>query len=358
MSGKDGEDKKREEWWRPEAFARRRPALEMRGRVVAALRGFFVARGFVEVETPCLQPAPAPEPHIMPLATELSEPLGGGKRRLYLHSSPEFAMKKLMVAGVPRLFQIARVWRDGERSPIHHPEFTLLEWYRAGEGYESLIEECAGLLRAAAEAAGAHTLTYGTRRADPLAPPRRLTVAEAFQRFCDIDLLATAPDPRAPERDRLAAEAKRIGLFVGAADSWEDIFHRIMLDRIEPHLGEGAPTILMDYPLALAALARASPRDPRLAERLELYACGLELANGFGELTDPAEQRRRFLADQALKERLYGVRYPIDEELLAALEAGMPPSAGIALGLDRLVMLLAGAERIEEVLWAPVEGTR
>jgi elongation factor P--(R)-beta-lysine ligase len=356
MSGKDGEDNEGREWWRPEAFARRRPALEMRGRVVAALRSFFAARGFVEVETPSLQPAPAPEPHIMPLATELSEPLGGGKRRLYLHASPEFAMKKLMVAGVPRLFQIARVWRDGERSPIHHPEFTLLEWYRAGEGYESLIEDCAGLLRAAAEAAGARSLAHGARRADPLAAPQRLTVAEAFQRFCDIDLLATAPDPRAPERDRLAAEARRIGLFVGTADSWEDIFHRIMLDRIEPHLGEGASTVLMDYPLSLAALARPSPRDPRLAERLELYACGLELANGFGELTDPAEQRRRFLADQALKQRLYGVRYPIDEELLAALEAGMPPSAGIALGVDRLVMLLAGAERIEEVLWAPVYG--
>jgi lysyl-tRNA synthetase class 2 len=197
-------------------------------------------------------------------------------------------------------------------------------------------------------------LRHGERRCDPKASAQRLTVAEAFARYCGIDLLATAPDPRAPDASRLAAEAKRAGLHVGERESWEDLFHRILLERIEPHLGDGAPTILYEYPLSRAALSRPSLRDPRVAERFELYACGLELANAFGELTDPAEQRRRFEADQALKERLYGVRYPIDEDFLAALEAGMPESAGIALGLDRLVMLLAGTERIEDVLWAPV----
>jgi elongation factor P--(R)-beta-lysine ligase len=342
------------EWWRPDDFARRRPALELRARVTVAIRDFFAARGFVEVETPALQVSPGMEPHTMALSTELSEPLGGGSRRLFLHTSPEFAMKKLLIAGVPRLYQLARVWRDGERSPLHHPEFTLLEWYRAGASYEELMADCAELLRAAASAAGVAELRHGGLRCDPFAPARRLTVAEAFARFCGIDLLATAPDPCEPDAARLAAEAGRVGLHVGERDTWEDIFLRIMLARVEPRLGDGAPAILCEYPLALAALARPSPGDPRVAERFELYLCGVELANAFGELTDAAEQRRRFEAAVALKERLYGLRYPIDEDFLAALEAGMPESAGIALGFDRLAMLLAGAETIEQVMWAPV----
>jgi lysyl-tRNA synthetase class 2 len=340
-------------WWHPEAFERRRPALALRASVLAALRAFFAGQGFVEVETPCLQLSPGMEPHLMALATELTEP-SGRTQRLYLHTSPEFAMKKLLVAGAERIFQVARVWRDGERAPLHHPEFTLLEWYRAHASYETLMQDCEGLLRATASAAGIVELRHGPRRCNPKASAERLAVTEAFARYGGIDLLATAPDPRAPDASRLAEEARRAGLRVGERESWEDLFHRILLERIEPHLGEGAPTILYEYPLSQAALSRPSPRDPRVAERFELYACGLELANAFGELTDAAEQRRRFEADQALKERLYGVRYPIDEDFLAALEAGMPESAGIALGLDRLVMLLAGTERIEDVLWAPV----
>ena len=341
-------------WWHPHVFAKRQPALEMRARVTAAIRAFFAARGFAEVETPALQVSPGMEPHIMALSTELALPFGQGRRRLYLHTSPEFAMKKLLVAGMPRLVQIARVWRDGERSPIHHPEFTLLEWYRAQASYDALMADCEGLLKAAASAAGVSELKRGGRRCDPYAAAARMTVAESFQRICGIDLLATAADPWAPDDAKLAAEAGRIGVRVGERDSWEDVFHRIMMERIEPRLGDGAPAILCEYPVSLAALSRPSARDPRVAERFELYVCGLELANAFGELTDAAEQRRRFEADHALKERLYGVSYPIDEDFLAALEAGMPESAGAALGLDRLVMLLAGAETIEEVLWAPV----
>ena len=343
-------------WWSPEALAARRPALEMRRRAVTAIRTFFTSQDFVEVESPYLQVSPGMEPHIMALATELSEPLERGKCKLYLHTSPEFAMKKLLVAGVPKLFQLARVWRDGERSPIHHPEFTMLEWYRADATYETLMADCEGLLRATASAAGVARLKHGVRRCDPFTPANRLTVPEAFARFCGIDLLATAPDPKAPDPTLLVAEARRIGLFVSERDSWEDIFFRIMLDRIEPRLGDGVPTILCEYPVSMAALSRPSPRDARVAERFELYVCGLELANAFGELTDAHEQRRRFEADMALKEKLYGTRYPIDEDFLAALATGMPESAGIALGVDRLVMLLAGAERIEEVLWAPVAG--
>jgi len=343
-----------EPWWHPEIFAERRPALELRARVLAAVRAFFAERGFIEVETPCLQLSPGMEPHIMALAIALAEPTGAPPRRLYLHTSPEFAMKKLMVAGVERLYQIARVWRDGERSSTHHPEFSLLEWYRANAPYEALMADCEALLRVAAAAAGVTALRRGSLTCDPAVPAERLTVAEAFARHCGIDLLATAPDPRSPDAGRLASEARRIGLFVSERDSWEDVFHRIMLARIEPRLGVGAATILYQYPLSLAALSRPCPADARVAERFELYVAGLELANAFGELTDAAEQRRRFEADQALKERLYGVRYPLDEELLAALAYGMPESAGIAFGLDRLIMLLAGAATIEEVLWAPV----
>src|SRR6202022_2874110 len=174
--------------------------------------------------------------------------------------------------------------------------------------------------------------------------------------LCGIDLLATAPDPLAPDVERLAAAARHTGVAPHAGDDWEALFFRIFLERIEPVLGLGAPTILFDYPLSMAALARRSPADLRLAERFEVYVCGLELANAFGELTDPTEQRARFLADQAKKQVLYGETYPIDEDFLAALECGLPPCAGIALGFDRLVMLLTGAQHIEEVLGGPAAG--
>jgi lysyl-tRNA synthetase class 2 len=336
--------------WQPEVHAHRRAALLMRAKILAALRAFFAARDFIEVDTPALQVSPGMEPHIGALGTDLSEPFGAARRRLYLHTSPEFAMKKLLAAGERRIYQIAHCWRDGERSPLHHPEFTMLEWYRAGEGYEALMDDCAALLAAAVWAVDEHALKRGDQICNPFAVPERVTVAEAFQRHAGIDLLALLD-----ARDALAGDLRRIGLHTGESDSWEDLFHRVMLERIEPKLGFGVPTILCDYPLALAVNARRSVRDPRLAERFELYVCGVELANGCTELTDAAEQRRRFRADADLKERLYGARMPIDEDLLAAL-AMMPPAAGIALGFDRLVMLAAGAERIDDVLWAPVAG--
>ena len=230
----------------------------------------------------------------------------------------------------------------------------MLEWYRAGASYRDLMEECEALLRAAQKAAGADALRRRGHRADATLPFQRLTVAEAFSRYAGIDLLATAPDPQNPDAALLAAEAPRIGIAPHPGDDWETLFFRIFLERIEPHLGIGAPTILYDYPVSMAALSRRKPDDPRLAERFELYVCGLELANAFGELTDPVEQRRRFLADQARKQALYGETYPIDEDFLAALDYGLPDCAGIALGFDRLVMLATGAEHIEEVLWAPV----
>ena len=342
------------EWWRPAALARRKANLDLRTRVVAAVRGFFAASGFTEVETPCLQVSPGLEPHLQAFRTAFADPWGGAEQVLYLHTSPEFAMKKLLVAGLPRIWQMARVFRNAERSPTHHPEFTMVEWYRAGAGLGELMDDMEALVRACATAAGVGSLRRGAAACDPFGTWRRLSVAEAFAEYAGIDVLATAPDPWAPDAARLKAEARRIGVSASDSDRWDDVFFKILLDRIEPHLGHGVPAILHSYPVSMAALARPSPADPRVAERFEAYACGVELANAFGELTDSAEQRRRFTADMDLKQALYGDRYPLDEDFLAALDSGMPDSAGIALGFDRLVMLLAGAETIDDVLWAPV----
>jgi lysyl-tRNA synthetase class 2 len=339
-------------WWRSASLSRRRPYLSQRGRITAAVRTYFAGEGFAEVETPALQVSPGMEPHLKAFASDLEAP-DGATRRLYLHTSPEFAMKKLLVAGSGPIFQLARVWRNGERSATHHPEFTMLEWYRPGAAYTALIEDCRRLLRAAVQAAGNTELNWQGRSADPT-EIEVMTVAEAFRRYAGVDLLASIAADGAPDRAALAAAAEVTGVRVALNDSWEDVFFRIFLERIEPKLGSPHPTVLCDYPIAMAALSRPKPGDPRLAERFELYVAGLELANAFGELTDAAEQRRRFATDQALKRRLYGFDYPIDEDFLTALAHGMPESAGIALGFDRLVMLATGAPHIDDVLWAPV----
>ena len=333
-------------WWAPGVYADRRPFLLGRARVTAALRAWFGTRDFVEAETAILQVSPGNEAHLHAFATEL---IGdAGRMPLYLHTSPEFAAKKLLAAGEPRLFTFARVFRNRERSALHHPEFTMLEWYRANEPYDVLIADCAALLAAAAQAAGTTRFAFRGREADPFAPPERLTVAEAFGRYANIDLLSTLDD-----RDALAAAAAGQGIRVAADDTWADIFSGVLVERIEPRLGIGRATILDEYPTSEAALARPTAHDPRVAERFELYVCGVEIANAFGELTDPAEQRRRFEAEMAEKARVHGERYPLDEDFLAAL-AQMPPASGIALGFDRLAMLATGAQRIEQVLWTPV----
>lgn len=338
-------------WWHPDKHADRRPFLLARGRIKAALRGWFEDRGFVEVETSALQASPGNEAHLHAFSTEWRSE-GGRAAPLYLHTSPEFACKKLLAAGERRLFTFAPVYRNRERGALHHPEFTMLEWYRAGEPYDVLMRDCAELLALAAAAAGTDLLTFRDEPVDPSAPPERLTVAEAFRRHARVDLLATLGGA-APDRDGLAEQALGVGVRVAPDDTWSDIFSRVIVDCIEPRIGRGQATILMEYPTVEAALARPSPNDLRVAERFELYACGVELANAFGELTDAGEQRRRFEAEMAEKERVYGERYPIDEDFLAAL-ATMPAASGIALGFDRLVMLATGARHIEQVLWAPV----
>jgi lysyl-tRNA synthetase class 2 len=277
----------------------------------------------------------------------------GAASALYLHTSPEFACKKLLAAGEPRLFTVAKVYRNRERGPLHHPEFTMLEWYRAGEPYETLMRDCADYLALAAEAAGTGRLTFRGIHVDPGLEPERVTLAEAFARDAGIDLLATVAPDGGTDRDALWASAREAGIRVAEDDTWSDVFSRVLVERVEPRLGIGRAAILHEYPVAEAALARPCPHDPRVAERFELYACGVELANAFGELTDPVEQRRRFEAEMREKRRIYGEAYPIDEDFIAAL-ALMPEASGAALGLDRLVMLATGASRIEQVLWAPV----
>jgi lysyl-tRNA synthetase class 2 len=327
--------------WRPDRLSRRLPHLQARARLQAALRLWFAREGFVEVETPILQAAPGAEVHLTGFATDWELP-DGEERERWLHSSPEFAMKKLLAGGISRLFQFARVFRNAEGSALHHPEFTMLEWYRAGAGYETIMEDCAALLALT----GVEELRWEDRVCDPRAAPERLTVAEAFERHAGVDLFATSGN--AEQLSRAS------GVALHAGDSWDDMFFRIMFDRIEHRLGIGRPTILCEYPIGMAALARAKPGDPRVAERFELYVCGVELANAFGELTDPAIQRARLKADMDEKERLYGVRWPVDADFLAALDHGLPDCAGIALGFDRLVMLATGARHIEDVLWLPV----
>lgn len=342
-------------WWTPHVHADRRPFLLGRNRIQVALRSFFAARDFVEVDTATLQTSPGNEAHLHAFATEAIG-LDGSRAPLYLHTSPEFACKKLLAAGETRIACFAHVYRNRERGPLHHPEFTMLEWYRAGESYEALMKDCAKILSLAAETAGARSLTWRGRETNPFQEPERLSVAAAFERFAGIDLLASIDPSGVTDREFLAASLKTAGLRVAVDDTWSDLFSRVIVERVEPNLGLGRATILDEYPVAEAALARPTAHDPRVAERFELYACGVELANAFGELTDAAEQRRRFEAEMLEKMRVYGESYPMDEDFLTAL-AHMPEASGIALGFDRLVMLATGAARIDQVLWAPVPET-
>jgi lysyl-tRNA synthetase class 2 len=340
-------------WWTPHVHADRRPRLLARNAIAAALRVWLAERDFIEVGTAALQVSPGNETHLSAFATEAILP-DSTRSPLYLHTSPEFACKKLLAAGEPRIFDFARVFRNRERGALHHPEFTMLEWYRANEGYDAVIRDCVDLLRLAAETVQVDRLRFRDRIVDPFAEPERITVAEAFTRFAGIDLLATVAG-RDTDREAFAAAARAADIRLADDDTWGDIFSRVMVERVEPRLGHERATILYEYPSAEAALARPKAGDTRVAERFELYACGVELANGFGELTDATEQRRRFEAEMDEKARVHSERYPIDEDFLAAL-ATMPPASGVALGLDRLVMLATGAPRIDLVQWTPVAG--
>jgi len=339
-------------WWSPQTHADRRPLLIQRGAIKRAFRGHFEGQGFTEVECGALVASPGNETHLHAFETRAVGP-DLKEQRFYLHTSPEFAAKKLLAAGEHKIFEFARVFRNRERGRLHAPEFTMLEWYRAREPYEAVIEDCLTLLRLAADVAGAETLRYRDGTCDPRVPADRLTVAEAFLHLAGIDLLATLSETGEGDAHALRSRARRGGIAVSDDDDWSDMFSKILTLRVEPRLGADRPCILYEYPVCEAALARVSPRDPRVAERFELYACGVELANGFGELTDPVQQRERFEKDMAKKEKVYGQRYPLDEDFLQAL-AHMPPASGVALGFDRLLMLATSAPNIDAVLWTPL----
>ncbi|WP_284179081.1 EF-P lysine aminoacylase EpmA [Rhabdaerophilum sp. SD176] len=333
-------------FWRAPHHARRRDRLVRRARLKSAIRAHFDARDFLEVETGIVQVSPGNETHLHAFEAHWLAS-GDVPQQGYLHTSPEFAMKKLLAAGERRIYQFAPVFRAREASRLHAPEFTMLEWYRSGEDYTALMADCADLLRLATEIGGQDLFQYRGQSCNPRIEPERLSVSEAFERHAGIDL-----DAHLADRDGFAEAARGIGLRIAPDDGWTDVFSRVISERIEPHLGLGRATILDRYPVSEAALARPCPDDPRFSERFELYACGVELANAFGELTDPAEQRRRFEADMAEKERLYGESYPLDEDFLDAL-ADMPPASGIALGFDRLAMLATGAEDVAGVIFTP-----
>ena len=341
-------------WWQPDIFQHKLPRLRTRQRMVQATRAWFHAQGFDEVETPALQICPGMEVHLHAFETRYVGPNPADVHTFYLHTSPELTMKKLLVAGMQKIYQLAHVWRNGENAARHSPEFTMLEWYRAGADYTQLRDDCTHLVRAIATTLGTQNILSGDQACDLFGDWEVLTVPEAFQRYAGIDVMATIDDRHHPSPQALAAAARAQNIRVADDDDWDSIFFRIMFDKIEPHLGRRHPTFLTDYPVHMAALARPKPDDDRLAERFELYMHGIELANAFGELTDVAEQERRLKADQATKQRLYGQTYPVDDDFLQALRHGMPPSAGIALGFDRLAMLFSGTDNIQNVLWAPV----
>jgi len=339
-------------WWTPERHADRRPLLLGRNRVEAAIRNYLAAEGFLLVDPPGLQRSPGNETHLHAFATEMVAEDGSREMR-YLHTSPEFSMKKLLAAGETRIASLGHVWRNRERTATHHPEFTMLEWYRAGEPYTAVMDDCLAMIRIAAETTGATTFRWKGRACDPFAAAERVSVGDAFARYAGLDLLATIRADATGDADALADAMRKAGIAVPAEYNWSYLFTRVLTERVEPELGNGRVTILDRYPASEAALARKAADDPRVAERFEIYACGVELSNGFGELTDAAEQRRRFILEMDEKERLYGERYPLDEAFLQAL-AIMPEASGIALGFDRLVMLATGARRIEDVVWVPV----
>ena len=339
-------------FWGKARYAERRDCLLTRARVLTSVRRWFCARRFIEVQPAALQASPGNETHLHGFKTALILP-DGSPHDAYLHTSPEFAMKKLLTAGERKIFSLTSVFRNRERTALHAPEFAMLEWYRAHAPLERVIEDCAAVIALAAHIAGAKVFAYRGREASPFDPPERITVRDAFRRYAGIDLYDSLSRSGHLDTKVFAQQAADRGIRVASDDDWSDIFSRVLTERVEPNLGIGRPTVLYAYPVSEAALAQIRSDDPRVAERFEFYCCGVELANAFHELRDPIEQRQRFASSMEKQQRVFGASHPIDEDLLAAL-ADMPDASGAALGLDRLIMLATGAKRVESVQWTPV----
>jgi lysyl-tRNA synthetase class 2 len=339
-------------FWDRGRYGQRRAALVSRARISTFVRRWFDAKGFIEVQPAALQASPGNETHLHGFTTALLLP-DGSPHDSYLHTSPEFAMKKLLAAGERQIFTLTNVFRNRERTALHAPEFVMLEWYRACAPLERLIEDCVAILRLAAHVAGTKVFMYRGRQASPFDHPERLTVRDAFRRYASIDIYDSLPIGGCADPAAFAQQAKNADVRVAPDDNWSDIFSRILSERVEPNLGIGRPTVLYAYPASESALAQIHPDDPRIGERFELYCCGVELANAFHELRDPAEQRRRFASNMREQRRIFGISYPVDEDFLSAL-GDMPDASGAALGFDRLIMLSTGAQRVESVQWTPV----
>jgi lysyl-tRNA synthetase class 2 len=321
--------------WRPSASL---DTLQQRARLLQRLRAFFIARGVLEVETPQLSAAATTDPQLHSLSTRYTGPGAPRGRTLFLHTSPESPMKRLLAAGSGPIFQLCKVFRDAEAGRLHNPEFTLLEWYRPDFDHRQLMTEVAELV------------THLLENRVPLGATQWMTYEDAFLRHTGLDpLSASGAQWAACARQHGIAAT---GLGPDTLDGWRDL---LLTHLIEPHLGQGRLTFLYDYPASQAALARLRPDKPAVAERFELYLHGVELANGFHELGDAGEQRRRFDADLARRQALGLAWVPPDEHLLAALEHGLPACAGVALGVDRLVMLALGAQRLADVMAFPIE---
>lgn len=320
-------------------------AARARSKMNTAVREFFTGRGYLEVETPALIATPGLELHLDPFEAQFIPQTGVGARRpLYLHTSPEYAMKRLLAdPGCPPLFQLCKVFRNGEVSAHHNPEFTLLEFYRPNSDYRAIMDDLEAALAQVERAVGGGAALFGQ------VPWERLTVRDALLRETGVDWRAH------PGAEGLRAAAQKAGVRVGGADGWDDVFFHLFLQKVEPKLGHARPTFLTEYPASMASLARLKPSDPAVAERVELYARGVELGNGFSELTDSAEQRKRLLEEQALRRGRGRPAFALDERFLEAV-GRMPPSGGIAVGLDRVLMLLLGAAALEEVLLFPAQG--
>ncbi len=320
-------------WWKPDIYMKNTFARQTRTKVIRAIRCYFDRQKFQEVDTPYLQPAPSDEVHLKCFQTG----------NFYLHTSPELAMKKLLVAGEKKIYQLCHTYRDEPVSDTHSPEFTMLEWYRIGTDYRAMMRDTVNIVRACCRANGVDQLQHNKRTCNPFKKWQKITVAQAFKKYAGVNLWA---------KD-LRKEAERIGIECSDTDTWEDIFFRIMLNCVEYKLGDDVPTILCEYPTQLGALARTKPGHPKVCERFEVYACGVELCNAFSELTDAKEQRERFVANYAERRRIYGWDDPMDEDFLQALEYGMPEASGNALGVDRLIMLISDAEKLSDTQWVP-----
>lgn len=316
-------------------------AARARMQLYAALRAHFAAAGYLEVETPTLVPTPGLEPHIDPFEAKFIPQTGVGARRsLWLHTSPEYAMKRLLAdPGCPPLFFLGKVFRNGEVSEHHNPEFTLLEYYRPNADYRDIMVDLEQLLAACSQALGKKTLLSR-------APYERLTVQEALLRHTGIDWKAHL------DVESFRREVELRGVRVSSDATWDDVFFHLFLSKVEPHLGQEQPVFLIEYPASMASLSRLKPDDPAVAERVELYAAGLELGNGFSELTDARQQRERLEEEQRFRKSQGRPVFALDEKFLEAV-GRMPPAGGIAVGMDRILMLLLNEERIDDVLLFP-----